>query len=155
MFSNCSNLKSVMGIFEETSITGSIPEKLFYNCPNIINASQIFWGCTGLTGTIPENLFANNPNMVSFYSTFNECTGLTGDIPENLFINQAQINNIDSCFMNCTGLSDSQIRIVSQNLTETNHFCEGVNAKITVYVPKGIADYFSEIDIRIVVEYDI
>lgn len=155
LFSNCSNLKSVMGIFEETSITGSIPEKLFYNCPNIINASQIFWGCTGLTGTIPENLFANNPNMIAFYSTFNECTGLTGAIPENLFINQAQINNIDSCFMNCTGLSDSQIRIVSQNLTETNHFCEGVNAKITVYVPKGIADYFSESSNVTVVEYDI
>ena len=155
LFINCSNLKSVIGLFQETSISGVIPGKLFYNCPNITSAAQIFRGCIGLTGTIPDNLFVNNPNMASFYATFSGCTGLTGVIPENLFINQTQINNIDSCFMNCTGLSDSQIRIVSQNLTETNHFCEGVNAKITVYIPRGIENPFTSTSNVTVVEYDI
>ena len=155
LFNNCSNLKSVMGLFQETSITGTIPEKLFYNCPNITSVGQIFNGCTGLTGVIPENLFANNPNIKGFYATFKGCTGLTGVIPENLFINETQITNIDSCFMNCTGLSDSQIKIVSNKISETNHFGEGVNAKITVYVPKGIANSFSEASYVTVIEYDI
>ena len=155
LFSKCSNLKSVMALFQETSISGVIPGKLFYNCSNITNANQIFRGCTELTGSIPDDLFVNNPNMEAFYATFSGCTGLTGAIPENLFINQAQINNIDSCFMNCTGLSDSQIRIASQNLTETNHFCEGVNAKITVYIPRGMENPFTSTSNVTVVEYDI
>ena len=155
LFSKCSNLKSVMALFQETSISGVIPGKLFYNCSNITNANQIFRGCTELTGSIPDDLFVNNPNMEAFYATFSGCTGLTGAIPENLFINQAQINNMDSCFMNCTGLSDSQIRIASQNLTETNHFCEGVNAKITVYIPRGMENPFTSTSNVTVVEYDI
>lgn len=57
--------------------------------------------------------------------------------------------------MNCTGLSDSQIKIVSNKISETNHFGEGVNAKITVYVPKGIANSFSEASYVTVIEYDI
>ena len=155
LFNNCSNLKLVMGLFQETSITGTIPEKLFYNCPNITSVGQIFNGCTGLTGVIPENLFANNPNIKTFYAIFKGCTGLTGAIPENLFINETQITNIDSCFMNCAGLSDSKIKIVSNKISETNHFCEGVNAKITVYVPKGIASSFSEASYVTVIECDI
>ena len=140
LFSNCSNLKTVYGVLGETSITGSIPEKLLSNCPNITNVGELFKGCTGLTGSIPENLFTNCPNITGFYATFTGCTGLIGVIPENLFINQTQINNIQACFRNCTGLSDSQIKIVSQNLTKAMQLCEGVNAKITVYVPRGIAD---------------
>ena len=140
LFNSCSNLKRVSGFLQKTSITGPIPEKLFYNCPNITQAGQVFNGCTDLTGTIPENLFANNPNIISFYGTFGGCTGLTGVIPENLFINQTQINNIQGCFRNCTGLSDSQIKIVSKNITKAMQLCEGVDAKITVYVPRGIAD---------------
>lgn len=155
LFINCSNLKSVMGLFEETHITGNIPEKLFYNCPNITNASQIFWRCTGLTGSIPGNLFVNNPNMTSFYATFSGCTGLTGAIPENLFINQNQINNINSCFLDCTGISDSQIKIQAQNLTDTHLFCGGVNAKVTVYIPRGMENPFTSSSNVTVVEYDI
>ena len=156
LFSNCSNLKTVYGVFKETAITGSIPEKLLSNCPNITVVSELFRECTGLTGTIPENLFANNPNIISFYGTFTGCTGLIGVIPENLFINQTQINNIQACFRNCTGLSDSQIKIVSQNLTKAMQLCEGVNAKITVYVPRGIADddIWGSSNVTIV-EYDI
>ena len=51
--------------------------------------------------------------------------------------------------------SDSKIKIVSNKISETNHFCEGVNAKITVYVPKGIASSFSEASYVTVIECDI
>ena len=156
LFSNCSNLKTVYGVFKETAITGSIPEKLLSNCPNITVVSELFRECTGLTGTIPENLFVNNPNIISFYATFTGCTGLTGAIPENLFINQTQINNIQGCFRNCTGLSDSQIKIVSKNITKAMQLCEGVNAKVTVYVPREIVDddIWGSSNVTIV-EYDI
>ena len=156
LFSNCPNLKTVYGVFKETSITGSIPEKLLSNCPNITKVGELFRGCTGLTGTIPENLFTNCPNITSFYATFTGCSGLTGAIPENLFINQTQINSIQACFRNCTGLSDSQIKIVSKNLTKAMQLCEGVNAKVTVYVPRGIADddIWGSSNVT-VVEYDI
>ena len=155
LFSKCSNLKSVMALFQETSISGVIPGKLFYNCSNITKASQIFRGCTELTGSIPDDLFVNNPNMKAFYATFSGCTGLTGAIPENLFINQTQITSVQGCFRNCTGLSDSQIRIVSKNLTKANQFCEGVNAKVTVYIPRGMENPFTSTSNVTVVEYDI
>ena len=155
LFSKCSNLKSVMALFQETSISGVIPGKLFYNCSNITKASQIFRGCTELTGSIPDDLFVNNPNMKAFYATFSGCTGLTGVIPENLFINQTQITSVQGCFRNCTGLSDSQIRIVSKNLTKANQFCEGVNAKVTVYIPRGMENPFTSTSNVTVVEYDI
>lgn len=155
LFSNCSNLKTVYGVFGETSITGSIPEKLLSNCHNITVAGELFNNCTGLSGKIPENLFTNCPNITSLYETFNGCTGLTGAIPENLFINQTQINSVQRCFGDCTGLSDSQIRIVSKNITKAYNFCVGVNAKVTVYVPKGTASSFSGASYVTVVEYDI
>ena len=155
LFSNCSNLKTVYAVFGETSITGSIPEKLLSNCNNITVAGELFNNCTGLSGKIPENLFTNCPNIISLYETFNGCTGLTGAIPENFFINQTQINSLQDCFRDCTGLSDSQIRIVSKNITKAYNFCVGVNAKITVYVPKGIASSFSEASYVTVIECDI
>ena len=155
LFSNCSNLKTVYGVFKETAITGNIPEKLLYNCPNITRVGELFNSCTGLSGAIPENLFTNCHNITSFYATFYGCTGLTGAIPENLFINQTQIVNIQACFRNCTGLSDSQIKIVSKNLTNAKQLCEGVNAIITVYVPKGTTDDIFGASNVTVVEYDI
>ena len=155
LFSNCSNLKTVYAVFGETSITGSIPEKLLSNCPNITTVGELFNNCTGLSGKIPENLFTNCPNIIYSYETFNGCTGLTGAIPENLFINQTQLSTVQACFKDCTGLSDSQIRIVSKNITKAYQFCEGVNAKVTVYVPKGTASSFSEASYVTVIEYDI
>ena len=155
LFSNCSNLKTVYGVFKETSVTGTIPEKLLYNCQNLNNVGELFGECSGITGSIPEKLFINCPNITSAYATFEECTGLTGTIPENLFINQTQIKSIQGCFRNCTGLSDSQIRIVSKNITKAEQFCEGVNAKVTAYVPRGTAASFSGTSNVTVVEYDI
>ena len=155
LFSNCSNLKTVYGAFKGTSITGTIPEKLLYNCPNITIVGELFGECSGLTGSIPENLFANCPNITSFYGIFGDCTGLTGAIPENLFINQTQINSIQGCFKNCTELSDSTIKISSKNITKAYQFCYGVNAKITVYLPRGAENPFDSTSNVTVVEYDV
>ena len=155
LFSNCTNIKNVYGVFKFTSITGSIPEKLLYNNPNITNVGELFNSCTGLSGEIPENLFTNCPNIVNFYKTFADCTGLKGAIPEKLFINQSQIEGIQACFENCTGLSDSQVKIVSKKLTNAVQFCKGVDAKVTVYVPRGTAASFSGTSNVTVVEYDI
>jgi len=156
LFNNCSNLKRIEGFFSEIeNITGSIPEKLFYNCPNITNMSRLFDRCTGLTGAIPENLFSNCYNITDVSRLFEGCTGLTGAIPENLFINQALIISVQGCFRNCSGLSDSIIKISSKKITEAYQFCYGVNAKITVYIPKGAENPFNLTSNVTVVEYDM
>ena len=155
LFNTCTNLKNAEGVFRMTSVTGEIPERLFNNCHNLVNVKQIFSYCTGLIGTIPENLFNNCTNITNAGFVFADCTGLTGTIPENLFANQTQLADLNSCFRNCTGLNDSQIKLTSKNIRVTNYLCEGVNAKITVYVPKGTASSFSEASYVTVVEYDI
>jgi len=155
LFNTCTNLKNAEGVFRMTSVTGEIPERLFNNCHNLVNVKQIFSYCTGLIGTIPENLFNNCTNITNAGFVFADCTGLTGTIPENLFANQTQLADLNSCFRNYTGLNDSQIKLTSKNIRVTNYLCEGVNAKITVYVPKGTASSFSEASYVTVVEYDI
>ena len=72
-----------------------------------------------------------------------------------MFINQTQINSIQGCFKNCTELSDSTIKISSKNITKAYQFCYGVNAKITVYLPRGAENPFDSTSNVTVVEYDV
>ena len=139
LFYNATNVITLRNAFDSSGVTGSIPENLFSNCSNLKTVYGVFKE-TAITGSIPEKLLSNCPNITVVSELFRECTGLTGTIPENLFINQTQINNIQGCFRNCTGLSDSQIKIVSKNITKAMQLCEGVNAKVIVYVPRGIVD---------------
>lgn len=139
LFYNATNVITLRNAFDSSGVTGSIPENLFSNCSNLKTVYGVFKE-TAITGSIPEKLLSNCPNITVVSELFRECTGLTGTIPENLFINQTQINNIQGCFRNCTGLSDSQIKIVSKNITKAMQLCEGGNAKVTVYVPRGIVD---------------
>lgn len=39
----------------------------FANCPQVTSFASTFYNCSNLTGSIPENLFANNPNVTSFF----------------------------------------------------------------------------------------
>lgn len=139
LFYNATNVITLRNAFDSSGVTGSIPENLFSNCSNLKTVYGVFKE-TAITGSIPEKLLSNCPNITVVSELFRECTGLTGTIPENLFINQTQINNIQGCFRNCTGLSDSQIKIVSKNITKAMQLGEGGNAKVTVYVPRGIVD---------------
>ena len=139
LLSYCTKIENVAFLFDKSNITGTIPENLFSNCSNLKTVYGVFKE-TAITGSIPEKLLSSCPNITVVSELFRECTGLTGTIPENLFINQTQINNIQGCFRNCTGLSDSQIKIVSKNITKAMQLCEGGNAKVTVYVPRGIVD---------------
>ena len=155
LFNNCSNLKYADGVFRMTAVTGEIPEKLFYNCHNLITINAFFEDCINLIRNIPENLLINCPNITSVKFLFQGCTALTGSIPENLFINQTQLEDLNSCFRYCEGLSDSQIRLTSKNIRVTNYLCEGVNAKITLYIPRGVEIPYNTDSNVTVVEYDI
>ena len=153
LLSYCTKVENVDYLFDKSNITGSISEGLFNNCSNLKYADGVF-RMTAITGRIPERLFWNCPNITSVKFLFESCTGLTGNIPEKLFINQSQLT-LRSCFRYCSGLSDSQIKLTSKNIRETDYFCEGVNAKITVYIPRGMENPFTSTSNVTVVEYDI
>ena len=123
----------------------------YYNSYNDFDGT--FYKCTNLNSQIPESLFYNATNVITLRNAFN-ISGVTGNIPEKLFINQSQLT-LRSCFRYCSGLSDSQIRLTAQNIRETDYFCEGVNAKITVYIPRGMENPFTSTSNVTVVEYDI
>lgn len=155
LFNNCTKLKNAESVFRMTSIIGEIPERLFYNCHNLVKVSGIFEECTGLIGKIPENLFSNCTNITNAGFVFLGCTGLTGTIPENLFANQTQLIDLNSCFRYCSSLSNSQVKITSKNLRVINWLCDGVKAKITLYIPRGLEIPYSTDANVTIVEYDM
>lgn len=136
-----------------TNLSGQIPTPVKNSSTTVESFRMLFYNCTNLNSQIPENLFYNATNVITLRNAFN-ISGVTGNIPENLFINQSQLT-LRSCFRYCSGLSDSQIRLTAQNIRETDYFCEGVNAKITVYIPRGMENPFTSTSNVTVVEYDI
>lgn len=83
LFSNCTGLKDINGIFASTKIT-SIPEGLFDGCPNLSNAQNAFEN-TGIT-TVPRlwhisssintyRMFYNCKSLVSIADDFGQLTG--------------------------------------------------------------------------------
>ena len=83
LFSNCTGLKDINGVFASTKIT-SIPEGLFDGCPNISNARSAFAN-TGIT-TVPrlwhisssintEQMFYGCKSLVSIADDFGQLTG--------------------------------------------------------------------------------
>ena len=96
-----------------------IPEKLFFNCPNITNFNSTFSNC-GFTGTIPEKLFSKCPNVTSFGSTFRDSYSFTGSIPENLFANNTKVTNFGYCFMNAPNFTGNISNLFKSNPNVTN-----------------------------------
>ena len=91
LFSNCTGLKDINGVFASTKIT-SIPEGLFDGCPNISNARCAFTS-TGIT-TVPrlwhisssintEQMFYGCKSLVSVADNFGQLTGNKSSMFEN------------------------------------------------------------------------
>ena len=98
LFSNCTRLKDINGIFASTNIA-SIPDTLFSNCTRLTNIESAFVNCTKLT-SIPEGLFDGCPNLNWAKSAF-ENTGIT-TVPRLWHIS----SSIDTSrmFYNCKSL---------------------------------------------------
>ena len=136
LFRNCTSLETPIpeklfyGIsgfdcrfaFENSGVTGSIPENLFKNCTEITSFDWTFDGCKNLTGNIPENLFENNKKARTFTWTFNRCVNLTGDIPEGLFKNNTELTSVYGCFSECIGLDGYIYKNMFNNNTKLTNF---------------------------------
>ena len=110
--------------FESCENLTSIPDKLFENCPKLIEFNNTFKDCTGLTD-IPERLFYKCYNAKSFDWTFWGCTGLT-NISENLFVNCENVESFNQTFRECTNYQGNPIKLWErvENGSMTNY--EGI-----------------------------
>ena len=119
-----------------SSLTGSIPENLFANCPKVTNFNNCFNSCSGLTGSIPENLFASNTAVTDFSQCFSACHGLTS-IPANLFANNTAVTNFRYCFSGCTSLTSIPNSLFANNTKVTDFsqcflHCTGLTGNVPV-----------------------
>lgn len=93
-------------------MVGNIPTPHEKSFQDITSFRYAFSSCSGLTGSIPENLFANCPNIEKLGSTssnvtegtFSYCTGLTGNAPD--FWNTTSATTHCYCFYKCTQLGN-------------------------------------------------
>ena len=139
-------LNNVYGLFSNTKIGGDIPEKLFYNCPNLIKYEYIFCNCKGISKipeklfikcknaesfnaafygsgitTIPKDLFKNCINIKTLNSTFYSCKELKGSIHEDLFKNCPNLQSVNSTFLWCSNLNGNiPEKLFSNNLKITD-----------------------------------
>ena len=131
MFAYCKNL------------TGSIPENLFANCPEVtqfayVYMDGIFARCSGLTGSIPENLFKYNTKVKTFCGAFFGCENLTGNIPENLFVNNTDATDFSHTFRDCSNLTGTPPPLWErQNITNSGYCFIGCNLLNLNEVPKS------------------
>ena len=153
LFSNCVNITSFDGAFEQTNIT-EIPEDLFKNCENVTSFDDTF-AYTQIT-KIPEDLFKNCKNVTSFDGTF-AYTQIT-EIPEDLFSNCINVTNFndtfaytqiteiqEDLFSNCVNVTDFDGTFAGTNITEIpeNLFknCDNATFKQTFYGCENLQNY--------------
>jgi hypothetical protein len=97
----------------------TIPEKLFYYCPDANIFGYTFGEC-GALKSIPAGLFDNNRRITDFHGTFYDCSNVTSESPYTVidgvkyhlyerqnnpdeFVNPLSFNG---CFVGCSNLSD-------------------------------------------------
>jgi len=97
-FSQCTSLKSLPTVTENSFAS-------------VTDMSYIFYGCTGLTGTIPSNIFLSASNTTNFNSAFEGCSNLIGTVPSILFATAAGAKNFDRTFYNCSNLTGANINV--------------------------------------------
>ena len=149
-FSCNTKLQTVNSYFEDTLISGSIPENLFANNPSINNVTSLFLGCKKLTGSIPPTLLHGLTNLKSTNSLFYNCSGLTGSIPEEFFhinrrdgiVEDSSITNVNSTFRGCSSLTGSippNLLDYTPNLQYAEHLFMGCT-RLTDSIPATLLE---------------
>lgn len=139
------NIISVKQAFAQLTIT-NIPEKIFFNNPNIEDA----FGCFGRNielNDIPEKLFFYNKKLINVSNCFTGVLITTNKlenynkikkIPENLFVNNELLEDVSYCF------AGTQIENISSNLFKNNKNLKNVkccfNYTKLKEVPFGLFD---------------
>lgn len=156
LFARNSALSSVYGMFSGcTAMTGTIPERIFANKPNLRYVGP-FFSSSQVSGEIPRRLLdTNNGNInaiVDTESLFNGCSKITGSIPsfvsntdKGFFDYSPNLTTVRYCFSNCvklTGNIPPDILINNKLLTRVDGMfngCSGLGSTdITAYIPPNI-----------------
>lgn len=90
-----SGLTNISTCFWSCSNLVSISNNIFYDLPDLKNASEIF-SQSGIT-SVPDGIFDNNLEITDVSFLFNRCKSLV-TIPEKLFANNTKIIDFSYCF---------------------------------------------------------
>lgn len=148
-FQNCAGLTGCIPYKTENGTTVSI----FESCKdNLINASNMFNGCSMLTGNdidnstmvgIDASLFQNCTNLQNVSGFFRDNTNHTFSIPDGIFDGCSALQNTSYMFYNCSLLNGSipvsmfnDCRDTLQNVSYMFYACIG----LTGTLPTGAKD---------------
>lgn len=80
---------------------------LLSNMTQLLNASGIFYGCTGLSFAMTNKKpFVGCTSLEDVSSAFRECSQITGSVPNDLFDScRSTLKNVSNMFRDCLGLN--------------------------------------------------
>lgn len=132
------NLKTIRFAFSGCESLTSVPEDMFYNCPQVTDFDNVFSYCLALE-SISASLFSKSVNAASFNGTFQECSSLSA-IPEGLFDNCNAVNNFSNTFNGCTSLMTLPDKLFAKCINVKNF--SGVFQQCTslAIIPVGLFD---------------
>ena len=127
----------------------SIPDKLFYNNPQVKSFHECFYHCSSLQ-SIPSGLFDKNTAVVStptvlyqdsggFEDCFYGCSSLQS-IPSGLFDKNTAVTNFDGCFRECTSLQSIPSGLFDKNTAVTSFYGCFYNCSSLQSIPSGLFD---------------
>lgn len=145
-----SKLESVAHFFQNTSVSGPIPEYvnssqkgLLDDLVSLKTAHSLFSGCTGITGQIPANLLKDNNALTRTDYMFSGCSGITGSIPPNLFKGKTNMLQVEGMFQGCSELSGGIPKGFLDDCTNINNISYLFSGckKITGQIPKRVSEF--------------
>lgn len=137
LFENGHFVTDLSYAFQNSGISGAIPNAFFSDCTQCTSFSGVFYGCADLVGEIPGDLFSNCAKAASFNSAFSRATGLTS-IGTGLFDTCYDMTNAAGVFYGCTGLTGSIPAGLFKNKTKLVYIASGGAYSGAFYGCKGL-----------------
>lgn len=97
---------------------GSLPEDLFWYCPDLEEARSVFANNRINLITIPSGLFERNKKLKSVNGLFSKCWNLV-NVPADLFKNNPDIQYARGIFRLCWHLDMEQLKGIFKNFDST------------------------------------
>jgi hypothetical protein len=133
------DLANISAVFYQCVNIRAIPDRLFYNNPNILLAASVFSGPSGGSSfitSVPEDLFSDTSGVTSFQNIFSGLTNLSA-IPANVFKNCSSAVYFSNCFSK-TGLTAIPQNLFANAVAATDFsFCFSGCAKLTA-IPQNL-----------------
>lgn len=101
----------------QTFPKGSLPEDLFWNCPDLENVRGVFVRNSKLI-SIPSGLFERNKKLKSVHTCFSHCRNLT-NVPGDLFKNNPNIQDAKGIFKFWGSLDMGKLKGIFKNFDRT------------------------------------